>query len=136
MVKDSQPIRSCSFSPDNDNIFVIGTNSKSLKFCRLPVSGTLDYQDGYTVDYSQPISTVLDLQDYHDGSIYCIDWSKQSRLVATGSNDKMIKIMVAPAFSGEESGSSRTSSEDIIQLELAGHKGVVRTVVFNPVEPR
>jgi hypothetical protein len=27
-----------------------------------------------------------------------VDWSKTSRLVATGSNDKMIKILIAPDF--------------------------------------
>ena len=49
---------------------------------------------------------IFEEMDHHNGSIYCLcgldwtelDWSKTSRLVATGSNDKMIKIMVTPNF--------------------------------------
>ena len=35
MLSDSQPIRAACFSPNNSEYFVLGTNSKSLKFCRL-----------------------------------------------------------------------------------------------------
>jgi hypothetical protein len=37
MLRDNQPIRTCCFSPSGDH-FVLGTNSKSLKICRLPRS--------------------------------------------------------------------------------------------------
>jgi len=37
-LKDSQPIRSVCFSPNNNEFFVLGTNSKSLKFCKLPAN--------------------------------------------------------------------------------------------------
>ena len=32
---DSQPIRAACFSPNNSEYFVLGTNSKSLKFCKM-----------------------------------------------------------------------------------------------------
>lgn len=35
---DSQPIRAACFSPNNSEYFAIGTNSKSLKFCKMPSS--------------------------------------------------------------------------------------------------
>ena len=44
------------------------------------------------------IKVIFEQQEHHNGSIYCVDWSKTSRLVATGSNDKMIKILIAPNF--------------------------------------
>ena len=44
------------------------------------------------------IKVVFEQQEHHNGSIYCVDWSKTSRLVATGSNDKLIKILIAPNF--------------------------------------
>jgi len=38
MLFDSQPIRAACFSPNNSEYFVLGTNSKSLKFCKLQQS--------------------------------------------------------------------------------------------------
>ena len=32
---DTQPIRAACFSPNNSEYFVLGTNSKSLKFCKI-----------------------------------------------------------------------------------------------------
>lgn len=48
------------------------------------------------------IKVIYEQFEHHNGSIYCIDWSRTSRLVATGSNDKMIKILVTPNFEEEE----------------------------------
>ena len=38
ILRDNQPIRTCCFSHSGDH-FVLGTNSKSLKICRLPKNG-------------------------------------------------------------------------------------------------
>ena len=35
---DTQPIRAACFSPNNSQFFVLGTNSRALKFCRLAPS--------------------------------------------------------------------------------------------------
>ena len=32
---DTQPIRAACFSPNSSEYFVLGTNSKSLKFCKI-----------------------------------------------------------------------------------------------------
>jgi len=97
---DSQPIRAACFSPNNSEYFVLGTNSKSLKFCK--ISSSILAPFGIAHDESQSgdkgIQVIFEEPDHHNGSIYCVDWSKTSRLVATGSNDKMIKIMVTPNF--------------------------------------
>jgi WD40 repeat protein len=64
--------------------------------------------------------------NYHDGSIYCIDWSDSERLIATGSNDKHVKLLVNPIFQESE-------SSNILALTLKGHKAKVRTVCFHPL---
>lgn len=46
----------------------------------------------------------------------------------------MIKILVTPIFEEIEEGQSNWQ-EDIKQMELAGHKAIVRTVCFNPLDP-
>lgn len=40
-------------------------------------------------------------ENHHTGSIYAIDWSKSKNFIATGSNDKMIKIVKLPEFDNE-----------------------------------
>lgn len=59
------------------------------------------FQDGQN---ETEIDVIFEQQDHHNGSIYCVDWSRTSRLVATGSNDKMIKILVTPLFEQIENG--------------------------------
>ena len=59
------------------------------------------FQDGQN---ETGIDVIFEQQDHHNGSIYCVDWSRTSRLVATGSNDKMIKILVTPLFEQIENG--------------------------------
>ena len=107
---DSQPIRAVCFSPNSSEYFVLGTNSRSLKFCKISQSilepfGNMigdpnkfgSQTDLHGAD-DQGIKVIFEQQEHHNGSIYCVDWSKTSRLVATGSNDKMIKILIAPNF--------------------------------------
>lgn len=54
--------------------------------------------------------------NHHQGSIYCIDWSRSGRFIATGSNDKIVKIF---------------NYEDDSDITLQGHKGLIRTVCFS-----
>jgi WD40 repeat protein len=86
VLKDSQPIRAACFSPSGD-YFVLGTNSKALKICQLP-----NLEGGP----NQPIRVVLEQLNHHIGSIYCVDWSRTERLIASGSNDRHIKLLVVP----------------------------------------
>ena len=87
---------------------MLGTNSKSLKFCRLNSSiinnlgGDIVYNERYDQNESEGIQVIYEQMEHHNGSIYCVDWSRTSRLVATGSNDKMIKILVTPNFEDME----------------------------------
>ena len=106
---DTQPIRTACFSPNNSEYFVIGTNSKSLKFCKMPSSliNSINIDNYYEEDkesQNNEVQVIFEQPDHHNGSIYCVDWSRTSRLVATGSNDKMIKILVTPLFEEIEDG--------------------------------
>jgi WD40 repeat protein len=74
------------------------------------------------------IEVVYEQFDHHNGSIYCVDWSRTSRLVATGSNDKMIKILVTPNF--EDESDKAEWSKEAKEMELRGHKAIVRTVCY------
>lgn len=58
---------------------------------------------------------------HHKGSIYCMAWSPQGDLVATGSNDKTVKLMkyndVQKQLEGRE-------------IELTMHDGTIRDLCF------
>ena len=84
----------------------MGTNSKALKICPLP---NLDEEeDEQPESYSrggkfsnrngQPekLQVIFENENHHNGSVYCIDWSRTSRLIASGSNDRTIKVLVCP----------------------------------------
>lgn len=49
---------------------------------------------------------IFEQKNHHLGSLYCLDWSVSGRLLASGSNDKIIKLMVVPELS-ESSNSKR-----------------------------
>ena len=85
-------------------------------------------------EQSEGIQVIYEQPEHHIGSIYCVDWSKTSRLVATGSNDKMIKILVTPNFE-EVDNDQKAWQNEAKEMELKGHKGIVRTVCFNPIDP-
>lgn len=70
-----------------------------------------------------PMPVLFKRCKYHRGSIYCMDWSPDGRLLATGSNDKSIKILQFDAHQFTQTG------EDI---ELNFHNGTVRELAFVP----
>ena len=55
--------------------------------------------------------------------------------MATGSNDKMIKILVAPNFDEIDCDNVEEIQKEIREMELKGHQAIVRTVCFNPMNP-
>lgn len=42
------------------------------------------------------LDLVYEKKNHHPGSIYTVDWSNSGKLIATGSNDKSIKILKIP----------------------------------------
>mmetsp|Transcript_11292 Transcript_11292/g.11245 ORF Transcript_11292/g.11245 Transcript_11292/m.11245 type:complete len:157 (+) Transcript_11292:3-473(+) len=110
--------------------FSLGTNSKSIKICSINDILESFITEEETGDFTsmrsnQEIPIQFDQLNYHDGSIYCLDWSPNERLIATGSNDKNIKLLVNPLFRENE-------FDNILELTCQGHVGKVRTVCFHP----
>jgi len=129
---DSQPIRTACFSP-NGNYIALGTNSKSIKICALP--NLTDEEDEDEETYYGPekqkiqkLQILFENDNHHNGSLYCIDWSRSQRLIASGSNDRFIKILVTPDLDNQ------SNQQRVLVLPLQGHSAIVRTVCFNPAD--
>lgn len=58
---------------------------------------------------------------HHKGSIYCLAWSPMGDLLATGSNDKTVKLM---RFNSD------TSNLEGQEVELTMHDGTIRDLCF------
>lgn len=41
----------------------------------------------------QPADVIIKRVKHHKGSIYCVAWNNHGNLIATGSNDKTIRLM-------------------------------------------
>ena len=68
----------------------------------------------------ETIGMVLEQKNHHHGSIFSIDWSPSGKLLATGSNDKTIKLMNIPELDEKNNKS------------LTGNQGTVRSLCFEP----
>lgn len=124
-VNDVLPIRAGCFSPDG-MYFAIGTNSRCIKICSLndileSLKPEEETGDLTSMHINQEIPIVFDQLNYHDGSIYCMDWSENERLIATGSNDKQIKLLVNPLL-------LESDPQNILELTLKGHRAKIRTL--------
>lgn len=62
------------------------------------------------------LPTLVSLSQYHQGSIYCIDFNSQETMLASGSNDKTVKVLTI---------------ENEQQTVLNGHKGIVRSIQWS-----
>ncbi|XP_073973234.1 WD repeat-containing protein 47 isoform X3 [Rhodnius prolixus] len=114
-LEDVQAVRCAEFHP-HGNIYAVGSNSKTLRICSYPkLSDLREEHQTY-----QP--TVLYKRTrHHKGSIYCMAWTPIGDLIATGSNDKTVKLM---RFNSE------TSNLEGQEIELTMHDGTVRDVCF------
>lgn len=70
---------------------------------------------------------MLEQANHHIGSIYCVDWTKTEHLLATGSNDRFIKLLVCPDLTQHDE-----EQAEILEMTLQGHQAIVRSVCFNP----
>ncbi|XP_071493721.1 WD repeat-containing protein 47-like [Diadema antillarum] len=113
-LEDVQAIRAVTFDPTG-NFYAVGSNSKTLRICVYPGANA---SSGGSVQ--QP-KVLFKRMRHHKGSIYCVAWSHSGNLVATGSNDKLIKLV---RFDPDK---CNASGPDV---DLSFHDGTVRDLVF------
>ena len=146
VIEDTHPIRCCCFNPKGE-YFAIGTNSKCLKIYDLSyilesftkrnnIYTQLNNNNNTTHMLSnsklnkEAIGMIFELKNHHHGSIFCIDWSSSGKLIATGSNDKMIKLLSIPQL--EENNKNIIEPDQIFELQITGNQGTVRSLCFEP----
>ena len=128
VIEDSHPIRTSCFSPKGDCL-AIGTNSRSLKIYSLShIINNFKKYSGINTGTKMPL--IFEQKNHHFGSLYCLDWSVSGRLLASGSNDKIIKLMVVPPLS--EGDNKNNEDDDILELPINGHNGTIRSICFDP----
>ncbi|VDN24381.1 unnamed protein product [Cylicostephanus goldi] len=112
--EDTQAIRTVAFHPTG-RYFAIGTNSKQLHICRYP-----DIRKLSVTDQVRHPEILLSRPKQHRGSVYCLGFNPTGDLLATGSNDKTLRLM---AFSSDV---CKIGAE----MEFGFHDGTIRDVVF------
>uniref|UniRef100_A0A5F8GYR7 WD repeat domain 47 n=1 Tax=Monodelphis domestica TaxID=13616 RepID=A0A5F8GYR7_MONDO len=116
-LEDTQAVRAVAFHPVG-NLYAVGSNSKTLRVCAYPE--VIDPSA-----YSSPKQPVVRFKrnKHHKGSIYCVAWSPCGQLLATGSNDKYVKVLPFNA----ETCNATVSGPD---LEFSMHDGTIRDLAF------
>uniref|UniRef100_A0A671PAZ7 CTLH domain-containing protein n=1 Tax=Sinocyclocheilus anshuiensis TaxID=1608454 RepID=A0A671PAZ7_9TELE len=114
-LEDTQAVRAVAFHPTG-TLYAVGSNSKMLRVCSYP--DTLDTSGSGT---SKPPVIRFKRNKHHKGSIYCVAWSPCGQLLATGSNDKYVKVL---PFNPE------TCNATGPDLEFSMHDGTIRDLAF------
>ena len=146
VIEDSHPIRCCCFNPKGE-YFAIGTNSKCIKIYDLSyilesftkrnnIYAQLNNNNNTTNMLSnsklnkETIGMIFEQKNHHHGSIFSIDWSSSGKLIATGSNDKTIKLLNIPQL--EENNKHLIEDQQTFELQITGNQGTVRSLCFEP----
>ncbi|XP_034145992.1 WD repeat-containing protein 47 [Esox lucius] len=116
-LEDTQAVRAVAFHPTGA-LYAVGSNSKTLRVCAYPDT-PLD-TSGVCGMTKQP-EVRFKRNKHHKGSIYCVAWSHCGKLLATGSNDKYVKVL---PFSAE------TCNATGPDLEFSMHDGTIRDLAF------
>lgn len=114
-LEDTQAVRAVAFHPTG-SLYAVGSNSKTLRVCAYP--DTLDTSGSGTI---KPPVIRFKRNKHHKGSIYCVAWSPCGQLLATGSNDKYVKVL---PFNPE------TCNATGPDLEFSMHDGTIRDLAF------
>ena len=81
----------------------------------------------------ESISLFYEQKNYHFGSIFSIDWSPSGRLIATGSNDKTIKLMnISDLYTINTNNKKIINENETQEMKITGNQGTVRSLCFEP----
>ncbi|CAG7785594.1 unnamed protein product [Allacma fusca] len=116
-LEDTQAIRCAEFHPQG-HLYAVGSNSKVLRICAYPPRGKLTEEHT-----AKPPNVLYKRMKHHRGSIYCCGWSPDGNLLATGSNDKTVKLIRFEDMNREDF----THTQEV---ELTMHDGTIRDVCF------
>ncbi|XP_059197226.1 WD repeat-containing protein 47-like [Centropristis striata] len=114
-LEDTQAVRAVAFHPSGA-LYAVGSNSKTLRVCSYPETLTTSGSGAV----KQP-AVRFRRNKHHKGSIYCVAWSHCGQLLATGSNDKYVKVLPFNAESCNATGPD---------LEFSMHDGTIRDLAF------
>ncbi|XP_035267941.1 WD repeat-containing protein 47-like [Anguilla anguilla] len=114
-LEDTQAVRAVAFHPSGA-LYAVGSNSKTLRVCAYP-----DVLDPSGSDCIKQPVVRFKRNKHHKGSIYCVAWSHCGQLLATGSNDKYVKVL---PFNAE------TCNATGPDLEFSMHDGTIRDLAF------
>uniref|UniRef100_A0A672RTH4 WD repeat domain 47 n=1 Tax=Sinocyclocheilus grahami TaxID=75366 RepID=A0A672RTH4_SINGR len=114
-LEDTQAVRAVAFHPTG-TLYAVGSNSKMLRVCAYP-----DTLDTRSAAHTLPPVICFKRNKHHKGSIYCVAWSPCGQLLATGSNDKYVKVL---PFNPE------TCNATGPDLEFSMHDGTIRDLAF------
>ncbi|XP_043941988.1 WD repeat-containing protein 47 [Protopterus annectens] len=115
ILEDTQAVRAVAFHPSGA-FYAVGSNSKTLRVCAYP-----EITDPSVSSSPKPPAVRFKRNKHHKGSIYCVAWSPCGQLLATGSNDKYVKVV---PFSAE------TCNATGPDLEFSMHDGTIRDLAF------
>jgi WD domain, G-beta repeat len=120
VLQGKQPMRVAAFDPSG-RYFAAGSNDRSLTVCSVPTAAALttaaaaaataaddgDTDGEHSSEVPAATATVAqEFQQHHGGSVYCLAWSSDGQLIATGSNDKNVKVVRFKADAARSSSSS------------------------------
>jgi WD40 repeat protein len=161
--QERQAVRAISFS-DCGRMLAYGSNTRTLKVCVLPIAplaiasapaGEVDaqYRTEEDGEQTKPLEELFQRPMHHAGSIYCISWSANGSMLATGSNDQRVKLIRVQQDSTGDGGSGSAvggggrstigaSSKATDDFELCGegstdqpgHDGAVRGLCFSKLD--
>lgn len=114
-LEDTQAVRAVAFHPSGA-LYAVGSNSKTLRVCAYPEN----IDPSGSSPTKQPVVR-FKRNKHHKGSIYCVAWSHCGQLLATGSNDKYVKVL---PFSAENCNATGPD------LEFSMHDGTIRDLAF------
>ena len=135
VLHEPQPVRAAAFNPAGD-LLALGTNSKALRIAY--VGDVLSHQSNRSAHRrkrehmrrlsdagGRPLLRVLwSRPSHHAGSVFCCSWNGDGDLLATGSNDKLVKVVRVRQSSVGTSDLHHSFDENCAAEENGAHYGL------------